>query len=422
MDLATEKSPSAANQAQTGSPPNLSGVAMILLGLGIMLIAFNLRPVFSSLSVMLPEIVAQTGLSSANAGYLTTLPVLCLGLFAPLSPKLAQRYGVERTLLGVLVLLAIGTALRGYGGLPMLFLGTMLAGASIAVGNVLLPSLVKRDFAHHAATMMGFYTMALCGGAAAAAAVTLPIAHAFGDSWKISVGIWAVPVILAAIVWVSQLPRKANGRHHARYTVSGLWRDRLAWRVTFFMGLQSSLAYCVMGWLAPILQDRGLDGVTSGLVVSVSILIQVAASLVVPPLAIRCKDQRVFNVALTAIAGIALLGLVFAPLSTVWIWACLQGVGQGGLFAIALTVIVLRSPDSHVAAHLSSMAQTVGYILAAIGPLLVGLLHSWTGGYGASPWLFIALTAGAGFYGWGAGRNAYVNVKSVPANPPARPS
>jgi CP family cyanate transporter-like MFS transporter len=394
------------------APVPLGRAAMCLLGVSLMLIAFNLRPVFSSLSVLLPEIVQRTGLSSAAAGYLTTLPVLCLGLFAPLAPLCAQRFGTERTLLGMLALLTIGTALRGYGGIPGLFFGSALAGACIAVGNVLLPALVKRDFAHHAATMTGFYTMALCGGAAAAAALTLPLAHAFGHSWSMGVSIWAVPAAVVAVIWAPQLPRRSGNAKRTTYRVRGLWRDALAWQVTFFMGLQSALAYCVMGWLAPILQSRGLDGITAGLVVSVSILIQVVASLFVPPLAVRCKDQRLFNVALTIIAGVALLGLLFAPLSTVWFWAVLQGVGQGGLFAIALTVIVLRSPDSRVAAHLSSMAQTVGYILAAIGPLLVGLLHSWTGGYAATAWLFAALTLGAGLNGWGAGRTLHVKARS----------
>lgn len=392
---------------------------MCLLGVSLMLIAFNLRPVFSSVSVLLPEIIRRTGLSSAAAGYLTTLPVLCLGAFAPLAPICSQRFGAERTLLGMLVLLTIGTALRGYGGIPGLFLGSALAGASIAVGNVLLPALVKRDFAHHAATMTGLYTMALCGGAAAAAAFTLPLAHAFGDSWTLAVSVWALPVAVVAVLWAPQLPTKASNRHRATYRVRGLWRDALAWQVTFFMGLQSALAYCVMGWLAPILQSRGLDGVTAGLVVSVSILIQVVASLFVPPLAVRCKDQRLFNVALTILAGVALLGLLFAPLSTVWLWAVLQGMGQGGLFAIALTVIVLRSPDSRVAAHLSSMAQTVGYILAAVGPLLVGLLHSWTGGFTASAWLFVALALAAGVNGWGAGRAQHVKAHSESAAPPS---
>ncbi len=397
----------------------LSRTALLLLGFSLMLIAFNLRPIFSSLSVLLPEIIRQTGLSSASAGYLTTLPVLCLGLFAPIAPKLAERYGVERTLLGVVIVLTLGTALRGYGAISTLFIGPALAGAAIAIGNVLLPSLVKRDFADHAATMTGLYTMALCGGAAVAAALSLPIAHAWGNSWAAGLGVWAIPVAVVVLIWIPQSPKQKPLAQRTVYTVNGLWRDRLAWQVTLFMGLQSALAYCVYGWLAPILRERGIDGVTAGLIVSVSIMAQVVTSLIVPPLAVRCKDQRLFNVALAILAGAALLGLLFAPLSTVWIWAVLQGMGQGGLFAIALTVIVLRSPDSHVAAHLSSMAQCVGYLLAAIGPLLVGLLHSWTGGYNAAAWLFIALTAGAAINGWGAGQTKYVGVRSLRKESPS---
>ncbi|MBV6303693.1 MFS transporter [Candidimonas humi] len=417
MSSAPDKSATSPSLAQAHAS---RGAALVLLGISLMLIAFNLRPVFSSLSVLLPEIIRHTGLSSANAGYLTTLPVLCLGLFAPLAPGLAQRYGMERTLLGMLVLLAAGTALRGQGSISGLFIGSALAGAGIAVGNVLLPALVKRDFAGHTAGMMGLYTMALCGGAAAAAAFTLPLAHAMGDSWTAALAVWALPAAVVALVWAPQSlgSRGTRPRAPAR-RVRGLTRDPLAWQVTLFMGLQSALAYCVMGWLAPILRDRGLSGVTAGLVVSVSILIQVVVSLLVPPLAVRCKDQRLFNAALSAIAGLALLGLLFAPLSMVWMWAVIQGVGQGGLFAAALTVIVLRSPDSHVAAHLSGMAQSVGYVLAAIGPLLVGLLHGWTGSYSATSWLFIALSIGSGVNGWFAGRNRHVRIAAAAPKPTA---
>ena len=147
------------------------------------------------------------------------------------------------------------------------------------------------------------------------------------------------------------------------------------------MGLQSALAYCIFGWLVPILRERGLDGVTAGAIVSMSVMVQSAACLVAPHLAVRGKDQRLINVVLCALAVVALLGLLFAPLWTVWFWAVLQGVGQGGLIAVAMTAIVLRSPDAHVAAHLSGMAQCVGYLLAAIGPLIVGLIRDWTGSF-----------------------------------------
>jgi MFS transporter, CP family, cyanate transporter len=394
-------------------PVFASRAAQIVTGLSLVLIAFNLRPVFSSASAILPEIIEQTGLSSLGAGVLTTLPVVCLGLFAPLAPKLAQRIGAERTLLAVLVLLAFGTALRGFGSLALLFAGTALAGACIAVGNVLLPGLVKRDFASRTGMMTGLYTMALCAGAASAAGLTVPLKHALGDSWSLALGAWALPALLVALIWFPHAFFRKVRTKHAGFRVEGLWRDRLAWQVTLFMGLQSSLAYCVFGWLSPILRERGLDGVTAGLVVSVSVMAQVFACLVVPSIAVRCRNQQFLNVGLVALAVIGLLGFLFTPISTVWLWAIVQGLGQGGLIAIAMTIIVLRSPNAHVASHLSGMAQCIGYILAATGPLLVGLVHSLTGSFAATAALFLALGAGAAIFGWGAGRSVHVGAKTI---------
>lgn len=392
----------------------------IITGMSLVLIAFNLRPLFSSASALLPEIIAQTGLSSFGAGVLTTLPVVCLGVFAPIAPRLAQRIGAERTLLGVLLLLALGTALRGFSSLPLLFIGTALAGACIAIGNVLLPGLVKRDFASRTGMMTGLYTMALCAGAASAAGVTAPLQHAFGGSWSLALGAWAAPALVVALIWFPHAFFRKVRTKHAGFRVEGLWRDRLAWQVTLFMGLQSSLAYCIFGWLSPILRDRGMDGVTAGVVVSVSIMAQVITCLGVPSVAVRCKDQRLVSVTLVAFALVGLLGMLFAPLSGVWLWAVIQGIGQGGLIALAMTIIVLRSPDSHIASHLSGMAQCIGYMLAAIGPLLVGLIHKLTDSYSATSVLFVLLALSAAFFGWGAGRALHVGARTVEIS--AKPS
>ncbi|MGO4439027.1 CynX/NimT family MFS transporter [Rhizobium sp. RAF56] len=396
-----------------------SALGRFILGASLVLIAFNLRPVFSSASALLPEIIRSYGLSTLGASLLTTLPVVCLGAFSPLAPRLAQRIGSERTLLGVLALLAFGTALRGLNSIPLLFLGTAFAGASIAVGNVLLPGLVKRDFADRAALMTGCYTMALCAGAATAAGFTLPIEHALGDKVAGALAAWAIPAFIVCLIWLPQTIWKRRRVKHPGFRVVGLWRDRLAWNVTLFMGLQSALAYSVFGWLVPILRDRGLDGVTAGAIVFTSVMVQAASCLVIPHIAVRGRDQRLINVSLIALAVVALLGLLFAPLSTVWVWSVLQGIGQGGLIAVAMTVIVLRSPDAHVAAHLSGMAQCVGYLLAAIGPLIVGLLHSWTGGFEASAVLFVLLGLGAAFNGWGAGRAELVQTRTIELEPTA---
>ncbi len=383
------------HSANAGAEARCAPASRLLLGTSLVLVAFNLRPVFSSASTLLPEIRETLGLSGLGASILTTLPVICLGLFSPLAPRLSRWIGTERTLLGAVLLLACGTALRGLPSIPLLLLGTAVAGACIAVGNVLLPGLVKRDFPDRPALMTGWYTMALCAGAAGAAGLTLPLKHSLGLSLGGALAIWALPALLAGLLWLPQILSRGSQAGQLRPPVQSLWRSRLAWHITLFMGLQSALAYCVFGWLVPILRERGLDGVTAGAVVSMSVMMQAGACLLAPHLAVRGRDQRAINVGLSVLAVVALLGLLFAPLWSVWFWAALQGVGQGGLIAVALTVIVLRARDSHVAAQLSGMAQCVGYLLAAAGPLLVGLIHGWTGGFAWSAVLFVLLGAGA---------------------------
>lgn len=404
-------------EADNRPPPRATPAAsrgrQLLLGLSVVLIAFNLRPVFSSLSVTLPEIMATSGLTPTAASFLTTLPVLCLGLFAPLAPWLGRRFGTERTLLGCMLLIVVGTLARGSGSLALLFVASAIAGIGIAVNNVLLPALFKRDFAHRAALMMGLYTMAVCGGAAGAAGLTVPLEHALGGGWPRALALWAVPAALVTLLWAPlALPLKPRASESG-VTVRGLWRDRLAWQVTLFMGLQSALAYIVMGWLAPILRERGLDAATAGYVVSVSVMTQVLTCLVMPSIAARCRNQVGIAVAVAVLTVAAMLACLFAPLAGVWAWAVLLGIAQGGSFALALTLIVLRSPDSHVAAQLSGMAQGVGYLVAAFGPLLVGLLRGWTGSFASSAVLFVLIGAALVASGLGAGRTQYVRAVAV---------
>ncbi len=382
-----------------------------LLLLGLVLVALNLRPALSSMAPVLGQVSAGLGLNASLAGLLTTLPVLCLGLFAPLAPVLARRFGSERVILGILASLALGIVVRSNFGAIGVFLGSLVAGASIGIIGVLLPGIVKRDFPQHAGTLTGVYTMALCLGAAMAAGATVPLAQHFDGSWALGLGFWALPALLAMLVWLPQA-RQGHGLHKVAYRVRGLWRDPLAWQVTLYMGLQSSLAYIVFGWLPSILIGRGLSPTAAGLVLSGSVIVQLASSLSAPWLATRGKDQRlaIVLVMLTTLAG--LFGCLYAPLAGLWGWAVLLGLGQGGTFALALTLIVLRSKDAHVAANLSSMAQGVGYTLASMGPFAVGLVHDLSGGWAAVGWIFAVLGVGAIVFGLGAGRALHVQVTS----------
>ncbi|NVZ49607.1 CynX/NimT family MFS transporter [Pseudomonas sp. B6002] len=391
------------------TPPAMSRPWLLILGL--VLVAMNLRPALSSLSPLLNDVSASLGLSAAKAGLLTTLPVMCLGLFAPLAPILARRFGAERVVLGILLTLAGGIILRSSFGEAGLFVGSLIAGASIGIIGVLLPGIVKRDFAKQAGTMTGVYTMALCLGAALAAGATVPLSHFFGDSWTFGLGFWIVPALVAALFWLPQVGQK-HGAHQVAYKVKGLLRDPLAWQVTLYMGLQSSLAYIVFGWVPSILISRGLSATEAGLLLSGSIIVQLFSALTAPWLATRGKDQRLAIVVVMLLTLGGLFGCLFAPLEGLWGWAILLGLGQGGTFSLALTLIVLRSRDSHVAANLSGMAQGIGYTLASLGPLAVGVLHDWTGGWGATGWVFGVIGLGAIIAGLGAGRARYVDVQS----------
>ena len=386
-----------------------------LLALSLILIACNLRPVFGSLSVVLPEIMRDTGLTSTGASMLTTLPILCLGIFSLPTPALARRFGAERVLLIALILIASGTLLRATGSIFALFLSAVLAGAGIAMGNVLLPSLIKRSFALKVALMMGLYTLAVCGGASAAAAFTVPMQlHWFDGAWPYALAVWAALGVLAILIWAPQAAHAKPVATDAAAHAGTLKRSALAWQVTFFMGLQSALAYIVMGWLAPILRERGIDSAEAGYLVATSILMQLAASLLTPPLAARLKNQRGFTLALSIMILAAFLGLLWGPLGLpMWGWAVLLGLGQGGAFALALSLIVMRSGSAQVTAQLSAMAQGWGYVLAAWGPLLVGLLHSLTGSYMPTATLVIVLSAAMALAGWGAGRNLLVQVSKA---------
>ncbi|MBF4208868.1 MFS transporter [Pseudomonas donghuensis] len=382
-----------------------------LLLLGLVLVALNLRPALSSMAPLLSQVCDSLGLTASQAGLLTTLPVLCLGLFAPLAPLLARRFGSERVILGILLVLAAGIAVRSAFGSTGVFVGSIMAGASIGVIGVLLPGIVKRDFPKHAGTLTGVYTMALCLGAAMAAGATVPLSERLGDSWSLGLGFWLIPALLAALIWLPQA-REGHGAHHVAYRVRGLLRDPLAWQVTLYMGLQSSLAYIVFGWLPSILIGRGLSPTQAGLVLSGSVIVQLISSLSAPWLATRGKDQRLAIVIVMLMALAGLFGCLYAPLDGLWGWAIVLGLGQGGTFALALTLIVLRSKDAHVAANLSSMAQGIGYTLASMGPFAVGLVHDLTGGWSAVGWIFAVLGAGAIGFGLKAGRNLHVQVVS----------
>jgi len=395
------------------APPR-SFTATVLFGITILLIAFNLRTPFASLPVLLPDIVRDLGLNNIHSGNLTTLPTLFLGLFAPFAPLLLRHFGMEKTIAYLLVVLVVGVGLRSFGTLGFLYMGAIVAGSAIAVANVLLPAIVKRDFAGHMSLMTALYTMSLCGGAALAAAATVPLQQNFGGSWRLSLGIWALPVLLVACMWLPQLKKSRKVTHQNRLRVKGLWCDGLAWQITFMMSFQSALAYIGYGWMAPILHERGVSMQTAGNIASISILAQVLGCLIIPMIMGRHVRQSGLNVTLSIIATAGFIGLFFVPSGGfLWFSAALQGFGQGGMLAAAMMVIVLRSRDAHVAAHLASMAQSIGYCVAACGPFAFGLVRENGGSLALSAVVPLGVGMALAIFGFLAGRPLHCKAHTM---------
>lgn len=391
--------------SQITATPKTPPVALTLAG--ILLVALNLRPALTSVSPMLTRIGDGLALGSFGQGVLTTLPVLFLGLCAPLAPILARRLGVDRTVLAATALLGAMLLLRPYTGMIGLFAGTLVAGGCIGVMGVLLPGVVKRDFAGHASLLTGCYTGALCLGASAAAGATEPMRLALDGNWQAALAFWTLPAWVAVALWWWQL----DGKHVPRPVSKperSLFRDPLAWQVTLYMGLQSSLAYSVFGWLPTILQDRGLSAVDAGLALSVSILIQIGAAIAAPWLSSHMRDQRTMIALGVVFTGAGLMGCVYGPIGGVWVWAIVLGLGQGSTFSLALTLLAVRARNHETAARLSGMAQGVGYTLAAGGPLALGLLHGAFGDWDVAGMLLGVITLAALAFGVAAGRQRYV--------------
>ncbi len=391
----------------TDSPHKAAGAGPVLLAAAMVAAALNLRPVLSSLGPVLPEIIRDTGISATGASILTTIPVLCLGLFGLGAPRIAARLGTEAAIMASLAVVTVGALVRMIVSYPALVIGTIALGAGVGVMGVLLPALVRRDFPHRAGPMMAVYTMMLCAGASFGAGASVPLSETIGG-WHRALAFWAAPALAAALVWAVVVRRNGARDLTVRQPAGLLWRSPIAWQVTLFMGLQSSLSYIVFGWLAPMLRARGFDAVDAGLIVSGSIMVQVAGALASPLIATRLRRQGIVAVTVTGATTLGLLGCLYAPVWLVFPAAGLLGIGQGASMALALTIIVLRSGDSVTATELSGMVQSVGYTIAAGGPLAVGLIHDWTGGWDAIAPFLLAVGLATAAFGWAAGRDRQV--------------
>lgn len=376
---------------------------------GVILIAMSLRAPVTGIAPLIDMIRDQLGLSAAAAGMLMTLPLLAFALVSLAAPALARRFGLECSLFAAMALLVSGILLRSAGPVAGLFGGTAIAGAGIAIGNVLLPGLLKRDFPAHAAALTAVYVLAMSIAAGVASAVAVPLATLSVATWRFSaVAMLALP-LLAALVWMPQLGRRQRQAIQAPAPAAGcVWRSALAWHVTLYLGINSFVFYVCIGWLPTLLRDAGYSSEQAGVSHGLLQLMSAVPALFVAPLLRRLSDQRglACAAALLSLAGFA--GLIALP---GWseVWVVLLGLGTGAGVILGLAFVTLRTTSSHFASALSSMAQCVGYLLASAGPVIIGVLHEATGGWRAALALCAILCVLMALAALGAGRSAHID-------------
>ncbi|MFI9204148.1 CynX/NimT family MFS transporter [Streptomyces sp. NPDC053048] len=384
-----------------------------LVMLGIVLASLNMRAALAGVSPLMGEIGDHFHLAAAASSLVTTIPLVFMGLGSIVAPRLARRWGTEAVLCGALVLLGCGILLRVAPPVVALFVGCALVGTAIALLNVLMPGLVKRDFPDRAASMTALYSTTLILGATGAAASSVPLEHALGG-WQGSLASWALLAAVAALVWLPQAVLARRGRDGGAPAAAprqdatagpDLLRSPIAWQVTLMMGTQSLIAYVCIAWMPTVFTDNGMSRNEAGMVYAFYTLVQMAGSFVVPLLAGRMRDQRLPAAGVVLLMAAGVTGLLTAPVAGAWVWATLMGVAQGGLLGLALTLMVLRTRDAHTASRLSGMAQTWGYLLASVGPFAIGAVHQATDSWTLPIALLLVACAALFLLGLGAGRD-----------------
>jgi MFS transporter, CP family, cyanate transporter len=379
------------------------------------LLALNLRTVIASLPPLLTSVRAELGLSAGVAGLLTTLPVVCFGVLSLVTPRVAHRVSLERLLLGSAALTVVAAALRGAGATAALFAGSVLGGVAVAIAQSALPILIRTAHPERTGVLTGAYSMAIPTGATLAAALSVPLAHALGGSWRAALAVWALPALVAAAVWLPAALKP--GTHLRGDDPSPVWNVPLAWGVSLYFGLQSLAFYGCLAWLPTILVADGATERHAGNLLALDSLVSAVPAFLVPLLAARRAGQTALLAWIVAVPAAGLLGLLLAP-GAALLWVVLIGLGQGGALGLALVLPVLRARGARLVAALTAMSLCVGYTVAAAGPWVLGVVHDATGSWTPAVVVLLVVTLAQLAPGLPATRSVTLGRSADPAGPP----
>lgn len=357
-----------------------------LLIIGIILIAANLRAPLTSIGAVISSIRVDLNMSHAVVGAITTLPLLAFAILSPFAPKIARKISMEKTVFLALVILAVGLVLRSSFGTGALFTGTLFIGVAIAIGNVLLPGMTKMKFPFKIGIMTGVYSVSMNIFGALASGLSVPLSTVGQLGWKGSLAFWSLPAFLAILVWIPQL-KQAKNTHHDKTVepkkTTSIWRSPLAWSITLFMGLQSLIFYTSITWVPEILQGIGYSSSAAGWLLFLMQFTLIPITFIIPLLAERMDNQKLLAAITALLFILGLSGLLIGHRALIPVSMIFIGAGAGMAFSLSMMFFSLRTSSAVEAADMSGMAQSVGYLLAAVGPMLVGALHDMTGSWTA---------------------------------------
>lgn len=353
-----------------------------LLIIGVILVGANLRVPLTSAGALVSFIRDDFGISNALAGAITTLPLIAFALLSPFAPKIANKIGMERTIAISLALLIIGILIRSAGAIELLFTGTLLVGLGIAVGNVLIPGIIKMNFPFKIGLMTGLYAIVMNVFGALGSGLSIPIATSGSFGWRGSLVIWSGLALITLLIWLPQLMKKHDVKKKINnQKIGGMLRSPLAWKITVFMGAQSLIFYTLITWLPTILTANGYDIHLAGWGVFIFQFASIPFTFIIPVIADRMKNQVMLAFVSSGLILAGIIGLLAGLSELSILWVVFLGIGNGSAFSLSMMFFTLRTKDGYEAAELSGMAQSLGYLLAAVGPVLVGGLQDITGSW-----------------------------------------
>ncbi|MEN6417358.1 MAG: MFS transporter [Clostridiaceae bacterium] len=383
-----------------------------LLFAAIVCVAVNLRAPITAVGPLMPLIKAGVSFPSGVLGLLTTIPLIMFAVVSPFVSFVNDRFGAGRTLLAGILLIGLGIALRSYAGAAGLFGGTMLLGFGVALGNVLIPGVIKARFPARVGLVTSAFTISMGSFAAISSAVSYPLSQLPGFGWRSSLAVWLALFVFALAAWWPQRKLSIAASCPAgsiEQPQRSVFRMPRAWWLTLLMGAQSCLFYFFAAWLPTLLQSKGVSPVHAGYMAFAFQLMTIPASFLVPAIAVRLKDQKTL-LSIVSIGYALSIALLFAAKSGVsaTIAVMLCGFSSGSCFSLCMLLIGLRTQSAARATSLSGMVQSLGYGFGAIGPILGGWLLDWTGGWSAALLCAAALTIVIFISGRKAGENEYI--------------